>query len=456
MMGGGTKNAVDHGNGNVLAGDHAHVTINDLDSYEAHVARRVAERVAELDQLHTAQLAAKDAEKDAMQMQIDLLRQQIELDRARMTDPATAYAEFRAKIAELERLLADATDATAAIGANRIADARAALEAGDYSKADAIFAEVEEVEAQAVLRAADAAYGRGLIAEEQGRWSAASDHYAKAARLNPTFDTLQKAGEFLSRAGRHADGLRRNEDLLALALDDFGPEDAKTATALNALALSYGDTGRFAEAEPLFRQALEIDCKTLGEAHPVYASHLNNLGNLLWDAGRFAEAEPLYREALEVDRKKPGKAHPNYAIHLNNLANLLMYTKRFAEAERLYRQALEIDRKTRGEEHPDYAIHLGNLANLLLATGRFAEAEPLYAQVLEIDRKTLGEANPEYANHLGSLANLRMYTGRLAAAEPLYRQALEIMTKAYGPDHQRTKTVADNLDDLLTALTSKN
>ena len=69
--------------------------------------------------------------------------------------------------------------------------------------------------------------------------------------------------------------------------------------------------GRHDEAEPLFRQALEIHEKTIGTAHPGYAIDLNNLGQLLRAMGQFDEAEPLYVEALGILRAKLGPDHPN-------------------------------------------------------------------------------------------------------------------------------------------------
>jgi tetratricopeptide (TPR) repeat protein len=256
---GGVGNKVTDGNGNVLAGGN--VVINDLEQYEAHVERRIATHEAMLTKVHAAQIAASDAEKAALQQQITLLQQQIETDRARLRDADNAFAEYRDKIAQLELLLLQATGATADIGANRIADAKAALEAGDATKADAIFAEVEALEANAVRRAADAAFGRGLIAEEQVRWRDAADHYAKAARLNPSYDTLIKAGTFHARAGQHGAAIAADEALLALSRAEFGPDSPKTAIAMNNLAESYRAMGRYAEAEPLYRQAIDIGAK---------------------------------------------------------------------------------------------------------------------------------------------------------------------------------------------------
>ncbi len=69
--------------------------------------------------------------------------------------------------------------------------------------------------------------------------------------------------------------------------------------------------GRYGEAEPLYRQALEIEAETLGTAHPDYAIDLNNLASLLQELGRHAEAEPLYAQALEILRTTIGPDHRN-------------------------------------------------------------------------------------------------------------------------------------------------
>jgi len=69
--------------------------------------------------------------------------------------------------------------------------------------------------------------------------------------------------------------------------------------------------GRFAEAEALYQQALEIDRATIGEAHPDYAIDLNNLAGVLSDQGKFAEAEPLYQQAIAILETSLGPDHPN-------------------------------------------------------------------------------------------------------------------------------------------------
>ena len=99
----------------------------------------------------------------------------------------------------------------------------------------------------------------------------------------------------------------------------LGTDHPDYATSLNNLAELLRATGRYEEAEPLFREAMETTGKALGTDHPDYATSLNNLAGLLRDTGRYEEAEPLFREAMETGPRRSGRDHPNCATSLNNL-----------------------------------------------------------------------------------------------------------------------------------------
>jgi len=442
MIGPRTDNSIDGGSHNQQAGTITNHGISPADHAQMMRDQRDALQIG-----HDKALAllerATDAEKAALRGQITGLDQRIAEYERRLANPETAYAEYLDKITQLERLLQDATDATKSIGANRTADAKVALETRDYAKADAIFAEVEELENSAVHRAADAAFGRGLIAEEQVRWHDAASHYARAAQLNPAFDTSLKAREFAYRAADFAAALRWGADLIALATS--GGDQWQQATALNEHATTLNALGRNTEAEVLIRQALDIGRATIGEAHPDYATNLDNLARAVRDQGRPAEAEALFRQALDIDRATIGEAHPTYANHLNNLARAVQDQGRPAEAEPLFRQALDIARTTIGEAHPTYALGLTNLAGVVQDQGRLAEAEPLFRQALDIARATIGAAHPTYAINLNNLARAVQDQGRHVEAEGLFRQALDILLRSLGDQHPNTRTIAKNL-----------
>jgi tetratricopeptide (TPR) repeat protein len=100
----------------------------------------------------------------------------------------------------------------------------------------------------------------------------------------------------------------------------------------------------------------------LGKDHPDTALSLNNLAFLYYSQGKYAEAEPLYRRALDITEKALGKDHPSTARSLNNLALLYHSQRKYAEAEPLYQQLLTITEAALGSDHPALATTLNSLA----------------------------------------------------------------------------------------------
>ncbi|MCY7278579.1 MAG: tetratricopeptide repeat protein [Phormidesmis sp. CAN_BIN44] len=105
----------------------------------------------------------------------------------------------------------------------------------------------------------------------------------------------------------------------AIDLQAVSAQEEDFANSLFWLAYLYESQGRYAEAEPLYLQALEIWQRQLGDDHPYVASSLNNLAALYKSQGRYAEAEPLYLQALSIALEKLGETHPNTQTIRKNL-----------------------------------------------------------------------------------------------------------------------------------------
>ena len=312
-----------------------------LERHERNVEKRLAQ--------------AHGDERTRMENELQEVKRQL-------SDIKTAYADRQKNIRELETELARLSED---IGDDRLAEIRAAMEAGDFSKADALLAEIENRANAAIVQAAEAAFQRGKIAVFAIRWNEAATHFDKAARLDPTYDHLNEAGELAHHVSRYKTALRHFEELLEISRHEHGEKSPKTATVINNLAASLRATGRYDEAEPLFRQALKVARETLGKRHPNYALWLNNLANLLRETKRYDEAEPLFKRAREISRETLGEKHPDYASVLSNLAALFESTGRYNEAEPLYWQALDIFRTTLGDTYPKTKQVAGNYARFL-------------------------------------------------------------------------------------------
>ena len=95
------------------------------------------------------------------------------------------------------------------------------------------------------------------------------------------------------------------------------------AQSLNNLAELYRSQGRYTEAEPLYREALDLRKQLLGDNHPDVAQSLNNLASLYYYQGRYEEAEPLYLEAINIFRERLGENHPHTQTVYRNYLRML-------------------------------------------------------------------------------------------------------------------------------------
>jgi CHAT domain-containing protein/Tfp pilus assembly protein PilF len=252
----------------------------------------------------------------------------------------------------------------------------------------------------------------------------------------------------LMRAGKYAEALPLAQAMVAQL--EKGPPSRDLGGALNNLAQVYGDMGRDAEAEPLYKRSLAVMEKAVGLDSADMAPELNNLAALYQRQFRYAEAEPLFKRALALREKALPPGHPDAGQSLNNLATLYERQDRHSDSEPLFKRALAIYQKVPGAD-PAVATLLNNLGQVYKAEGRYADAEPAIKQSLAIREKVLGRDHVDVARSLNNLADLYQRQDRFAEAEPIYQRALSIRERTVGPDHPDTVASLNNLASLYQA-----
>jgi CHAT domain-containing protein/Tfp pilus assembly protein PilF len=252
----------------------------------------------------------------------------------------------------------------------------------------------------------------------------------------------------LMRAGKYAEALPLAQAMVAQL--EKGPPSRDLGGALNNLAQVYGDMGRDAEAEPLYKRSLAVMEKAVGLDSADMAPELNNLAALYQRQFRYAEAEPLFKRALALREKALPPGHPDAGQSLNNLATLYERQDRHSDSEPLFKRALAIYRKVPGAD-PAVATLLNNLGQVYKAEGRYADAEPAIKQSLAIREKVLGRDHVDVARSLNNLADLYQRQDRFAEAEPIYQRALSVRERTVGPDHPDTVASLNNLASLYQA-----
>jgi protein O-GlcNAc transferase len=162
-----------------------------------------------------------------------------------------------------------------------------------------------------------------------------------------------------------------------------------------ARAMDRHQSGRLAEAEPLYRQILR--------ARPQHLEARHYLGILRFQQGRTGEALDLIAAVLA--------AKPDYAEAHYNYGNILAALDRYADALASYERALALA--------PDYAEAHHNRGNALFKLRRFDEALASYERALALA--------PRYVEAWNSRGTALKELKRHAEALECYDQVLALV-----------------------------
>lgn len=351
--------------------------------------RRLRQREEELiDKIHNSAGAERET----------LLAEKEELA-GRLENIQSSYESAVSKIRELEGALSKAGED---INEKRIASAMTALQNGDSTLALEIFNEVESALEPALKRAAESAYGKGLIAEERVDWRDAANHFQRSVSFYPTELNLYQAGIYLWRAGFYLPAVFANRQHIELIEKRCGRKSAEYAGALNNLAAQLYELREVDEAIDTFEESLAIQ-RSLGAASSMdYACGLANLANVYVMEEKIETAERLLRQALEIAKVAPDCDAERLVSIKNALAETLRYSEKFEESEDLFKKVINEDLERFGPEHPYHARDLHFYSKLLRDVQRYDEAKGLLYTAIRIARKSMGEHHPNtfaIANH---------------------------------------------------------
>ena len=255
------------------------------------------------------------------------------------------------------------------------AEAQKAVDAGDLAKADALLAQIETQQRQALDRfavnAAETSSKRGDIALTRLQYGEAAKRFAASAAMFPPGGA--------------------NEEKRIAYLE-------KEADALYRQGSEFGDNGALAAAIDRWKQLLAL--RPRAQSPLDWAKTESNLGNALWALGERESSTARLEEAVAADRagleeRTRERVPLDWAMTQNKLGNALSAlgeresgTARLEQAVAAYRAALE--EYTRERVPLDWAATEMNFGSALWAlgeresgTGRLEEAVAAYRAALE-------------------------------------------------------------------------
>ncbi len=88
-----------------------------------------------------------------------------------------------------------------------------------------------------------------------------------------SWEELNAKVAVLYRQLRYSEASNVAEKALKVAEETFGPNHINVALSLDNLAVLYQDQGKYAEAEPLFKRAMEIEEKAIPQCYDGVGEH---------------------------------------------------------------------------------------------------------------------------------------------------------------------------------------
>ena len=340
-------------------------------------------------------------------------------------------ASLRGEALSLELGLYGPVSEAAAVSMRRLAESLAAVDQQD--SADALIRRSEAAAREALgpdhPEVAFALMTLALFQSQSGEFEASVQSSAAAIRILRAADpplpvelsgAIGTMGDSYSGLGDHSAALAAKREMWQIRSDDLGKDDVRTALARIMLAAAQGIVGDVAAAEESFRQALPV-VEQLGRDHNQYMSSLNNFAILLGTRERFAEAEALHRELLEIRLAKYGEDHREVAASLQNLAAVLARLEKYDEAEQLLERAYTIYRNVLQPGHYLTAFPLLTRAEIQLERGDFGGAAASSGDAAAILATALPEGHFATAVARCRWGRALSAMGRVGEAEPRLR-----------------------------------
>ncbi len=205
------------------------------------------------------------------------------------------------------------------------------------------------------------------------------------------------------------------------------------AMTLNDRGVEAAAHSDYAQAERLYREAIEI-WRGMGPSYaPHTATGLFNLGSVLCSEGDVRQGVHVLEEALGLNRGSVGAKHIRTVRNLSLLGYAYVQSGDLDRADAVLTEALGIQR----ELYPDDVAMAETLLSLSLSRrlrGSLDEALQLGEEGLSAALRVGGELTSDAALAYENVATIHRLAGRPQRALPLFRKARFIYERTLGAD----------------------
>ncbi|HMG52033.1 MAG TPA: CHAT domain-containing protein, partial [Kofleriaceae bacterium] len=246
----------------------------------------------------------------------------------------------------------------------------------------------------------------------------------------------QTLAGMLGLIGDYRGQMALDQELLAAAEQQHGPESREVLTALAFLIGPYWAANRYDELDAIVQRSLALTRKLDGEHSMAYATQLSQYGTLLTARNQYASAQQVYEQSLKIQEGLT-KDDAQLLGAVQTLASAYWQANQRGRAVALFDRALAITEK------PGTAIMLRGstlwmIVSLYHYGGRDDLAKPLVAKAIDLYNSEIARLERDKPDDyqlpalLGQLGFTYRQSGDLARAEQAFERVIALDEKRAG------------------------
>ena len=172
------------------------------------------------------------------------------------------------------------------------------------------------------------------------------------------------------------------------------------------------------------------------------ATTLTDSSVKLFNQGKYDQAIPLAKRALQIREKLLPRTDPRVVDSLSNLGEFYLALKDYKSAIEIFHRMLLGQEERFGAEHVNVANTLDRLASLYSVAGNAKEAEAAYKRAIALREKGFGPKSAQVGQSLFALAEFYRNRSDVENSALHYRRSLETYAQVSGvasPDFERVR-----------------
>jgi tetratricopeptide (TPR) repeat protein len=169
-----------------------------------------------------------------------------------------------------------------------------------------------------------AAVERGQYDKAENFFHAAIELVEQAGSLNPCLaDCLNELAILYAKEHKYAQAELLFQRSLGVTVAARGSDHPDVAIVLKNIGILKASQRQYAEADLLLSQSLSLTNRVLGQEHPIAAGMMRTIALFQTIQGHYGEAERFIRRSLEISEKTLGSEHPEVAASRKVFAQVL-------------------------------------------------------------------------------------------------------------------------------------